>query len=353
MTDTRRSMRLSRWFWLAQLVVWSLYGVMSASIAWLLPGFPAVRDAAVPSAAVESLCLFLASTGLQLRLSRLPPAAAGGRVARAAFGAWFVAGGASMILTELLLALLVPRALEARRSLTTIFGPTWLLVVEGIASNYIVLGGWLAALLAVRAFRQRALLTAAQLDALRYQLNPHFLFNTLNSLRGLIAESPPRAQKMVEELADFLRSTLTPTREGLLPLMDELELARRYLALEKIRFEENLEVSFVIDPKGEKLFVPSFVLNPLVENAVKFGHRTSSSPLRIEVSSLVESAGVRLRVSNTGWLVVPQVGRLAVGLKNVRERLELLFPSGSGLELAEADGWVHATLRLPIREAAR
>jgi Histidine kinase len=345
-------MRPSRWFWVAQLATWSLYFVVSALTSLILPGLSAVRETAVPAALVETLPLIVASTAIQLRLNRLPGMASGGSVASTALRAWLVAGTGAVLLIELL-SHLVPGVREARLSLTAYFGPPRLLAVAGAISVYGVLGGWLAASLAVRSFRQRALLTAAQLDALRYQLNPHFLFNTLNSLRGLIAESPPRAQQMVEQLADFLRSTLAPAHGGLLPLLDELELARRYLALEKVRFEENLQVSFAIDPAAEALLVPPLVLNPLVENAVKFGHRTSQSPLRIEVSSRVEGGVVRLRVSNTGQLVSPTPERHALGLKNVRERLELVFPGGSGLDLAAADGWVHATLRLPVRRATR
>jgi len=332
------------------VLAWSLYALVSLASSWLFPGLPGLREAAVPIALVEALALFGASTFIQLRLARLPPMASGARVARAALWAWLLGGLAAVALIECI-SPLVPGAPEARRSLAEVLGSRWVVIATGAVGVYTVLGGWLALSLGVRTFRLRAWYNASQLDALRYQLNPHFLFNTLNSLRGLIAESPPRAQQMVEQLADFLRYTLAPAPEGLLPLADELELAKRYLALEKIRFEENLEVSFTVDARCEGLVVPPMLLNPLVENAVKFGFRSSPSPLRIEVSALIEGQTLRMRVSNTGALVIPEVVGRQLGLKNVRARLELLFSGQSGLEIEAVDGWVHATVRIPVRQA--
>ena len=122
-----------------------------------------------------------------------------------------------------------------------------------------------------------------ELKMLRYQLTPHFLFNSLNSTSALIREDAERAEQMLNELSEFLRYSLTHTGIENVLLKDELEAARNYLAVEKIRFEDKLDVRFVVAPLVEDFRVPSFLIHPLIENAIKYGMQTSSLPLKIEV----------------------------------------------------------------------
>ena len=130
---------------------------------------------------------------------------------------------------------------------------------------------------------EQALLLAksAQLEMLKYQLNPHFLFNTLSSLRGLIGSEPAKAKDMVTHISEFLRYSLLEGKKNDVPLYKEIEIIEQYLSIEKIRFNEDLIVEFDIAPETKELNIPIFLIHPLVENAIKHGMQTSPLPLRV------------------------------------------------------------------------
>lgn len=193
------------------------------------------------------------------------------------------------------------------------------------------------------ALEAAALANKAQLEMLRYQLNPHFLFNSLNSIRASIDEDANRAKQMVTQLAEFLRYSLLNCDEKEVPLREELEATRNYLAIEKTRFEDKLEVAFKVDERTQDLLVPCFLLNPLVENAVKHGLNGDAKPLKILVSAAIEDNALRLEVANTGSLNGNGNGT-KVGLKNVRERIDKLFSERGSFTLKEEKGWVKAQI---------
>lgn len=195
------------------------------------------------------------------------------------------------------------------------------------------------------AFAAIALANQAQLEMLRYQLNPHFLFNSLNSIRALIGEDASRAKQMVTQLADFLRRSLQDGNAGDVTLADELDAVRNYLSIEEVRFEDKLRVSFEIEEAAENFRVPCFLLNPLVENAVKHGLNGRKEPLEVRISARIETHGLRLEVANTGTLGESQPGT-KIGMKNVRERIERHSPGNSTLDLFEDNGWVRAVILL-------
>jgi two-component system, LytTR family, sensor kinase len=202
------------------------------------------------------------------------------------------------------------------------------------------------------ALQSAALANKAQLETLRYQLNPHFLFNALNSIRASVKEDGNRARQMITQLSYFLRHSLVGVEKKAIPLREELEAARNYLAIEKIRFEENLEVEFETDEKSEEFLVPCFLLNPLVENAVKHGLPVNSEPLKIKISARLEGASLILEVANTGKLnELQNLNGTKIGLKNVRERLEKLFGEKSRFELTQDGEFVVA--RIEISKPAR
>src|SRR5262245_28292009 len=171
--------------------------------------------------------------------------------------------------------------------------------------------------------RAAALAKEAELQMLRYQLNPHFLFNSLNSASALIHENPARAEKMIGELSEFLRHSLANGKAGDAPLSDELEAARSYLDIEKIRFEDKLIVGFDVEPKAGEFRVPSILIHPLVENAVKYRMQTSPMPLRVEISAQAADGALRLEVVNTGkWVEDSTNGRGAnIGIENALDYL--------------------------------
>jgi len=196
------------------------------------------------------------------------------------------------------------------------------------------------------ALQSAALAQQAQLEMLRYQLNPHFLFNALNSIRASVDEDKDRARKMITQLAEFLRHSLAEADKKEIPLRDELEAARNYLAIEKIRFEENLEIEYEIDVKSEDFLVPCFLLNPLVENSIKHGSRSGSKPLKIKISTIIDGSTLVLEVANTGTLAAQKdLSGTQIGLKNVRERLKH-FGNKSLVELHQEGEFVVAKIRI-------
>jgi hypothetical protein len=192
----------------------------------------------------------------------------------------------------------------------------------------------------------------AQLAALQYQLNPHFLFNALNSIRWSIIEEPTKARDSLTRLADLLRQTVYAPRTEWTPLGEEVEWARNYLALEQLRFEDRLETCLEIEEGAAACLIPSFLLHPLVENAIKHGIRTSPAHLAVRVQAFRRDQGVEIRVANTGRLAsandtepAPDL-RLThgVGIANLRKRLTLLDPARNRFELVQDGPWVQASV---------
>ena len=186
----------------------------------------------------------------------------------------------------------------------------------------------------------------ARLAALRYQINPHFLFNTLNSIRSAtpVTESVPR--DMITDLADYLRSTLDHEDTEWVPLADEFRSVRNYLSIEQRRFEERLIVETELSPDAGGRLVPPFLLQPLVENAIRHGLESSRETCRVFIAASVVDDGLVIEVSNSGvWKEVVDESRL--GLRNVRRRLELAFRSEAHLKIQHGDGTVRVLLHLP------
>ncbi|WP_243846248.1 sensor histidine kinase [Rhizomicrobium palustre] len=205
-----------------------------------------------------------------------------------------------------------------------------------------------AALERENAREAKSLAHQAQLRMLRYQLNPHFLFNTLNAIRGLILEDPQRSRRMVSELADFLRYSLDGrASEG--TVGDELEAIENYLAIQRTRFEHQLDAEMQADPSALSVALPSFLIHPLVENAVKHGMKTGVMPLKLRIEITRRDQTLNIRVSNSGQLVPKHdhsYEDTGIGLKNITERLELAFPARHNFRLEEKDGWVTAEIEL-------
>jgi LytS/YehU family sensor histidine kinase len=199
----------------------------------------------------------------------------------------------------------------------------------------------------------QAMATRAELAMLRYQLNPHFLFNSLASLRQQILEDPKKARDMTGELAGYLRYTLRHSEQTETPLGEELEAIEKYIALEKIRFEDALDVAFEIEPAARDWPVPSFLLQPLVENAFKHGAPAlMESPLRLRIGAGVRDGVLHIEVANTGSWLEPadKCGNGGIGLDNLQSRLQRLHPVRHTFEIGPEDGWVFARISLSPAE---
>jgi two-component system, LytTR family, sensor kinase len=210
---------------------------------------------------------------------------------------------------------------------------------------------------AAEAARQRALLEAslkqAELDALRAQINPHFLFNTLQSVSLLMQEDVPAANRMLLLLADLLRDIGVRDHPPEVTLDRELDLVRRYLEIERIRFADRLRVRYDIHPDTREALVPSLLLQPLVENAVVHGVAEAAGPVELQVRSRRTAGELELRVSDTG--PGPRAGErsgLGLGLANTKARLERLHPGESRIEWGEgSSGGFEVRVSIPLRTA--
>jgi signal transduction histidine kinase len=199
----------------------------------------------------------------------------------------------------------------------------------------------------------RAQLAQAQLRALKMQLHPHFLFNTLHSISSLVLEDPPKANSMIARLGDFLRLTLDHSDQQLVTLKEETEFVRCYLEIEQVRFADRLTVEFKVEPATLSAEVPHLILQPLVENAIQHAIAPHATPGRIEIAATRHDDSLRLEVKDTG----PGIGATnnsieghGLGLSNIRARLERLYGSNFSLEMTNGSSQgLTVTVLIPFR----
>ena len=206
----------------------------------------------------------------------------------------------------------------------------------------------------LRLVQTQALAAESQNQMLRYQINPHFLFNTLNALSSLILQKDTeRAEKVVLSLSKFLRVSLEKDPRDKIALTDEIETQRQYLAIEEIRFGARLRFEEEVPEDLADALVPSLILQPLVENAVKYGVARSTRPVRVTIAAQAVGDRLRVTVADDGAHDIDaDPVRLGVGLENVRRRLEALY--GSAGQLACGPGarqGFSAAIELPLERA--
>jgi two-component system LytT family sensor kinase len=284
-TDTdciRMPMKRSS-FWTVQLAVWGAYGFST-----YLSGLPSLAEAEMFT--MLGVKLLRAALGLVLSLVLYVLYR---RTMRSTSDIKLIATLA--VAASLVISALWQLVYLAAQSLPwgdTALSIDWASFRMAFPDYAFVMLAWSAAYLGIefwrysrlqeqRALEAKALAREAQLQSLSYQLNPHFLFNALNSIRALIQEDEQKAREMVTQLSEFLRYTLLNPPLDEIPLREEVDALRRYLAIEKARFEDRLTISLDVDRAAEERVVPGFLLHPLVENAIKHGMRTSPRPLPV------------------------------------------------------------------------
>jgi hypothetical protein len=234
-----------------------------------------------------------------------------------------------------------------------------LILRGGVYSTWTALYFWLRQISEwqkeqVRVARMEAASREAELESLRAQVNPHFLFNALNSILAEIDCSPDNARATTEALAEYLRFSLRQ-RAPLLPFSEELDAITHYLEVEKRRFEDGLRCSLEADPASRAVATPPALLQPLVENAIKYGMKTSPSPLILRVSAATEKGWFELVVENSGhWFVDGNArarGTEPIGLDNLQRRLELLYHGKASLTKTAGGGFVRVVVRIPLDES--
>ena len=348
-------------FWLMQWIAWPAYGVVSflgvLPYVGVAPHLDSVRSAFFSKLAFALAGIF-ASSVLRILYQR--------EEARGASWPRIAVSVAALSYTAGMLATLCGNA--AREMVSgKVLGGGWSGFFGGAINASAVFLAWSACYFAVRnyqsaenekkaALRANALAHQAQLEMLRSQVNPHFLFNALNSVHALVREDPERARTAIEELSDFLRYSLARARISDVPLAEEIEVLERYLAIEQIRYEEKLSVRVDIGSQAMQIRVPGLLLHPLLENAIKYGMQTSAMPLQIRLEAERVGDSLRVMIANTGrWVVRGEVraedfgdAGTGLGLKLVRDRLEQAFPGRHQFACAEQNGWVENSIEIEL-----
>lgn len=195
----------------------------------------------------------------------------------------------------------------------------------------------------------------AELKALRAQINPHFLFNALNTIESLISTDPPKAEESIERLADIFRYILSASDKEFVTLKDELEFIDSYLEIEKARFGDRLKVASAVSPEVLDTPIPSLILQPLVENSIKHGTAKKTGELRVEITGSMDGSSVKVEIKDHGR-GVPEPIKMGIytngtGLRNVNERLQKTYGEKYGLKIREnKPSGTRAVLIIPTEE---
>ena len=309
-------------FWKLQAAGWTGYLILR-SVSWLSSSFSLQT---IVSAIVESIigyCITLLLSVLYGHYRRLP------RVTGILLSIFTLAAATFLYATLNAFSFNIIRFAAPGVDLSLLLGTLFL--------NFTVLAGWSALYFGINFYlivedqidqmeHLENQASSAQLAMLRYQLNPHFLFNTLNSISTLVLlKQTERANAMLSRLSSFLRYTLANEPTAHVTVAQEVETLKLYLEIEKMRFEDRLRPRFEIDPLAEKARLPSLLLQPLVENAIKYAVTPQEDGAEICLSVRLVGERVLLGVSDTGPGLMPSKSRpslsTGVGIANIRERL--------------------------------
>lgn len=196
----------------------------------------------------------------------------------------------------------------------------------------------------------RGMIRETELKLLKSQINPHFLFNSLNSISSLTLSEPKRARQMIIKLSDYLRYTVSADKEKLLPLEKEIENAQRYLEIEKVRFGEKLQFRFEIDERCIKQTIPPMILQPLYENTIKHGVYESSEPIVVQTNCTKHIDRFEIVIKNNFDPDALQRKGTGTGLNNIRERLGLIYGNKELLKTEKKEKEFIVQLIIPINQ---
>ena len=200
-----------------------------------------------------------------------------------------------------------------------------------------------------KSIKYEAKMTEIELNNLKSQLNPHFIFNALNSIRALVDENPVKSKLAINQLSNILRNSLATDKKGLTKFEDELKIVKDYLGLESIRFEERLRTEFDIDPESHKFLVPPLMIQTLVENGIKHGISKLTPGGTILLKTAVQDNRLWIHIRNSGHLHNgTKRGKSGLGLKNTVQRLKLIYGDEATFRIMnEKDNFVVTELVIP------
>jgi len=238
-------------------------------------------------------------------------------------------------------------------------GPMTLL---GKISNFLYFGTlfiiWLFVFLTIKIYYQlkkvqlkqlqlKSNLKDSQLNTLKGQINPHFMFNSLNNIRGLMLEDVAKARNMLTNLSETLRYSLTKSNINSISLEDELEMVENYIAISKIQFEDRLQFDKDITKESLDKQIPPMIIQMLVENAIKHGISNLKDGGKVKLVTVIKNSQLLIEVANTGTLK-QNINTTQLGIQNIKKRLELLYGQRATFTLNEIESQVVATIKIPL-----
>ena len=241
---------------------------------------------------------------------------------------------------------------QMRRAYPLLFGSGVLLYLLAVALHYVLLSNEAAHEAAKREVEARVLARDSELKALKTQVNPHFIFNCLNSISALTSTNPATAREMCVRLAEFLRKTLGLSEKARIPLGEELDLMHAYLSVEQIRFGARLKFEENTDPEAVKYLVPPLLLQPLIENAIRHGvaSLTEGGWVRLEIKTSALNT-LQIRIENNFDGDAPRRHGAGIGLKNVRQRVDTTYGSRARMDVRSTAEHFQIAMELPAERA--
>jgi two-component system LytT family sensor kinase len=200
-----------------------------------------------------------------------------------------------------------------------------------------------------KSLKYEASMIEIELNNLKSQLNPHFIFNALNSIRALVDENPKKSKQAINQLSNILRNSLASDKKGLTNFDEELKIVKDYLGLESIRFEERLKTEFDIHPESQRFLVPPLMIQTLVENGIKHGISKLTPGGIIQLKTDVVNDRLKIHIRNSGHLVNgTKRSKSGLGLKNTVQRLKLIYGDEASFRIVnENDNFVLTELVIP------
>lgn len=338
-------MNKKRAYWFSQVLGWLFYATFMILGAYIVSSnfkpimaLPIIIEAAFFFAITHIFRLFSKKWGwLQLPATRLMPKMLASIVLMA-IPVYFIRVGVSYFSGNYTSSLL---------SGTNITG--------NIIGNFIVLFIWTSLYYAYHYFERYNLslkyevaMNRMELDRLKSQLNPHFIFNALNSIRALVDEDPQRSKQAINHLSNILRSSLSANRQELITVKEELDTVRDYLEMETIRFEERLQTNIEMAPGSGKVLIPPLMLQTLVENGIKHGISKLKEGGKLSLNTYLDSNDLVVEIRNAGQLKEKKTNGMGYGIENTKQRLNIIYHDKAGFDIMnENKNTVLTLLRLP------
>jgi two-component system LytT family sensor kinase len=189
----------------------------------------------------------------------------------------------------------------------------------------------------IEKFKWEAAIHETELNKLKSQLNPHFMFNAMNSIRALVGENPVKAKESITQFSNLLRNTLQMGKQKLIPFAQELEAVKDYLAIESVRLEERLQLEWKIAPETASMEVPPLMIQTLVENGIKHGVARLPEGGKLSIESKKTKGGLEIIIRNSGQYDATKIPESGFGMRNTIQRLSLLYGGNAKLEIANED----------------